>query len=797
MITLAATSTLAASTAFHEAFHAVAQHYLSPEQRTTLYKAFRQNGVKAQIKEFLKDSPAAWEAAKNNPEELMAYGFQAWHAGELSIAAHPKGAIHQVFQYLAAKWEQVNNWLRDQPSAEQMLGQIRDGAFADGGPSPAEIALSKAARPLARVREVTKSAFQLVDKLYDNVLYPYDTRMRDFGNPHLDALSKEMYARVGETSTRRGLVQEMPIQIAKHLNALDKIMRDPSGSFGKTLEEMAAGGDAAATDKAMAGQIRGWNDKMLDYQREAGVTIGKVKDWLPMSWDGTKIMSNKPAFIDMLSKHGADIDTLNAELRDKSGKGEDFKPLTPESIADMMGNRGTATGEFVGNAFDEHGAPQADHTLDRVFHFLDNADRRPFIKDDLVGGLMRYARQAVKKAEWSRRFGEDSAGWDARVAKARELGMTDDQADLLKNYKEDAFSAKLHDMNPTIRSVMAASTVYQNWRVLGLSVLGNMTDPFGVGIRSGEGRDAWDAYKMAAGRMFKSGRNKTADLQALGETIGAIERSGVMDSITGMYGGVNIEGTARKLNDVLFKYNGMNGLTRSVRLAALSTAINFITKHSQHPDGVRHLAELGLAPEDVHLDAQGKLKILEEHGLDAAASNKIQSAINRFVDEAAMRPNVGERPKWGANPYMAPFFHLKQYIFTFNKVINAKLEHEMIEHGNVTPYIMAASYIPIMASTSMLRDLITHGGSLPANSGFMHYLASGMGRSGLFGPSDLAEAATVGTLTGNVNMMQQAIGPTGAQAMDAFGAIGSAGGAHGFAHFVKESLPLGSVLQHY
>jgi hypothetical protein len=264
-----------------------------------------------------------------------------------------------------------------------------------------------------------------------------------------------------------------------------------------------------------------------------------------------------------------------------------------------------------------------------------------------------------------------------------------------------------------------------------------------------------------------------------------------------MYGGVNIDGLPHKLNETLFKYNGMNGLTRSVRLAALSTAINFIKKHADHPEGVRHLNELGLKPSDVQLTEHGQLKILEDDGLTPEQSTKMQSALNRFVDEAAMRPNVGERPKWGANPYFAPLFHLKQYIFTFNKVMNAKLEHELLEHGNVTPYIMAASYIPIMASTSMLRDAITHGGSLPPNASFLHYLGSGMGRSGLFGPSDLAEAAVVGTATGNVNMMQQAMGPTASQAMDMFGAIASATGTRGFGHFVKESMPLGSVLQHY
>ena len=798
MISLAAMKNFTASNAFHEAFHAVSEHFLSSEQRRQLYKALRQGPVKQQLKALLADSPAAWEAAKANASELGAYAYQFWDSGALKLNADPGTAIGRIFKYLSDKWDAVNNWLRDQPSAEQMLQQIKDGAFADGAPSPAEIALAKNARPLSRVRDVTAQAFKLVDKLYDNFLYPYDTRIRDFGNPHLDKLAKEMYAQVGEKTGRRGLVQEMPIQIAKHLNALDKIMRDPSGSFGKTLEEMASGGDAAATDQAMMRRIRGWLDTLEGYQKDAGIKMGHVENYIPMSWSGEKIAANKPAFIQMLMNHRADIDKLNAELRDQSGKpGNVFKDLTPESIADMMAKRGTATGEFIGSAFDEHGAPQADHTLDRVFSFLDNADRRPFVRDDLASGLMRYAKQAVRKAEWTRRFGEKGELWDQKIEQAKEYGLSPAEADLMKNYKDDAFGAKLHDMNPTIRTALAANTVYQNYRVLSLSVLGNLTDPFGVGVRSGEMSDAWNAYKMAAGRMFKSGRNKTADLQALAETIGTLERTGVQDSITGMYGGVNIEGGLRTMNNALFRYNGMDGLTRSVRLAALSTAINFIAKHSQHPDGVRHLAELGLTPDDVQLNDAKQLKILESDGLTAAQSDKMQGALNRFVDEAAMRPNVGERPKWGANPYLAPLFHLKQYIFTFNKVINRKLEHELLEHGNVTPYLMAGAYIPIMSGTSMLRDMLTHGGSLPAQNGFMHYLSSGMGRSGLFGPSDLAEAATIGTASGNLNMVQQALGPTASQAMDAFAAIASPHNAHGFRKFVAESLPGGSLLQHY
>ncbi len=652
--------------------------------------------------------------------------------------------------------------------------------------------------PLRRVREVTATAFHLLDKVYDAALYPFDTRVRDMGNPHLDAIGKAMYAQVGEKTGARGLVQEIPAQTKARMNALDRIARDPSGSFETTLKEMAAGKDSDATDQVMAGKIRGWLNEQHAYLRDAGVAIGHERNYIPMSWDATKIAARKGEFTEMLRGHQADIDQLNAALKKNfvETEGKKFQPATPESIAELMANRGTATDEFLGSAYDEHGTPNADFTLNRVFGFLKNEDRAGFVHDDLQGGLQRYAKQAVRRAEWSRRFGEQGEKWDAQLAKAKEYGMTPEQEKLMQDYKDAAFGAKLHDMNPTLRKVLAASTVYQNYRVLGLSVLGNLIDPFGVAVRSGEWSDAFDAYKLAMGRMFKSGKLKTADLQDLAETLGTIERNGVADSISGLYGGVNIEGQLRKANDALFNYNGMNGLTRSVRLAALSAGMRFLVRHATTGEE-RHLNELGLKRGDVQTTPDGKLKVLESDGLTPEHSAKIQMALNRFVDEAAIHPNAGERTKWGADPIFAPLYHLKQYTFSFNKVINKKLEHELLEHGNVTPYMMAACYIPIMAASGMVRDMLTNGGSLPANNGFMHYLGSGIKRSGLMGPSDLAELAIGGIAGGDPMALRQVLGPTADQAMDAVGAIASSGGPKSFAGFVAESLPGGSFIQHY
>ncbi len=859
VVTMAATLGLSSSNAFHEAFHAVFR-YLSPDQRKQLYRAFRSTAVRKQIQELLADSPDAWESARQDPEELLAYGFQFWHNGLLKLNADTSTLMGKIADFLV----KAKAWILDRPSTQELLQQIKDGVFADGPPSPVEIALAKQKRTFNAGREILAGSAKKLGQLYDAVLKPFDDRVRETGNPHLDWIARQMYTQVGEKRGERGFAQVEREVATRFQNQLAKLAQDPE--YHKGLEDRATG-----VKSRMADAIGKFTDELHQYARDAGVDMGYVEDFLPMSWSGDKIAAQKKQFIALLAKHQPDLDKLNAKLKKQSGKtdaggfadmiggsrdqiyagllaemngmnlaqlnaqvksrekrlpttldgdlqdlmeteieilkeeiekrGEQtgvptetaapkkpsgkFKPFTPESIWEMMSKRGLDSTEFSGNAFDENGAPNADFTLNRVFGFLSNEERRPFVRDNLAQGLSRYAKQITRRAEWTRRFGDKNELWDKKMEQAREYGVSPEEEKLMSDYKDAALGAKLHDLSPTMRKVIAGVTVYQNMRVLGLALLGSIVDPMGIAVRSGEWSEATKAYKTAIGRIFKSGRLKTAQLEELAETMGILESAGMADSIANMYGGVDIEGVGKSINDKLFTYNGMNGLTRSVRIAALAAGTRFIAKHGAGVDGEtskRHLAELGLKPDEVKV-VNGQLQIDE----------KIQAALNRFVDEAAMRPNVGERTKWGADPTFALLYHLKQYIFSFNKVINKKHEHELLEHGNPQPMLMAMAYIPMMAGASIIRDAIYNAGSLPEKNGFLHYLSAGVHRSGLLGPSDMATQA----ITGGFNGVRSALGPTVDQAIDALGAAANPRNTELYANFVKESLPLGSIIQHY
>lgn len=799
LFTLALSPQFVASNLFHEGFHKVYDQHLNIDQRGILTRALDSLFVKKQLKDLLEKHPEAWKDALADPREMAAYAFQFWHSGDLQVGPQ----TNTIFQKLVAWWGKINDWLRNQPDAQKLMEQIRDGQFADGPADPATKALATAPAVLRRVRIATAATFKMIDKIYDAALYPFDTRVRDMGNPFATQLAKQLYNQVGEEGAR-GLANARPAFTKKFMNQLDNIAKAHS-NFGDTLKDMVLKGDAGATDQIAAKKVRAWLNQLHQYQADAGIPIKKLAEYMPLSWDGEKIRGSKSAFTALFRSHQADLDKLNAELLAKTKDNPDFKPMTPESIWNAMQKRGTATDEFVGGAFDENGAPRNDHALDRVFSFLTNAERAPFVKDDLHSGLMRYAKNAVNSSEWSRRFGHDSSLWNEKMAQAKEYGMTKDQEKLMKDYKDAIFGARLHDMNPTMRSALAGLTVYQNYRVLGLSLLSNIIDPFGVAVRSGEWGEAWNAYKMAMSRLTKKGRLNTQQLQGLAETIGALERAGVADSVHEMYGGVSIEGKLRTANDALFNYNGMNGLTRSVRLAALAAGTRYLVRHASQEGNERHLAELNLDKSDVKTMADGQLAILPAdfesigYNTDQAtkASERVQTALNRFVDESSITPNAGERTAWGAIPELAPLYHLKQYVFSFNKVMNKKMEHELLEHDNKTPYAMAAAYIPIMAATGMMRDMIYNAGSLPPQNGFLHYMGTGFMRSGLAGPSDIAELGVGGAATGNMNDIRQLLGPTADQVFDIFASIANPHNTALMQQTMAESLPGGALFQHY
>jgi hypothetical protein len=389
-----------------------------------------------------------------DPEEAAAYAFQFWKLGLLDLS--PKGAhfMQKFEQFVKRAWQ----WVRGQASTQQIFERIADGMYAQGR-DPAALAILRQERTKPMIQQVVNSVARGYEHLYDIVLKPMDDRLRETGVPELTKIAQHLYAQTGERLEQRGLAQIIPQRTKKFMNELGGILGPDANAADEALRSIAEERDPASHEARVirerlvgANGNGGYLHRMWRYQKMSGMeSLGHIENYLPMQWSGDKIAGNTDAFLETMRNHQADIDALNRELEAKVRAGNPtarFEPLTPESITDMMANRNLKDAIPTGGILDANGTPTAHHALDRVFSFLSNKERSPFVEDNLVGSLSQYVKQAVKRAEFVARFGENGAKLDKLIAQAKESGATDQQIELARDSIDNIYGVKYSQMNP-------------------------------------------------------------------------------------------------------------------------------------------------------------------------------------------------------------------------------------------------------------------------------------------------------------------------------------------------------------
>lgn len=208
---------------------------------------------------------------------------------------------------------------------------------------------------------------------------------------------------------------------------------------------------------------------------------------------------------------------------------------------------------------------------------------------------------------------------------------------------------------------------------------------------------------------------------------------------------------AKKINDMMFKLNGMESWNRAMRVGATKGAAQFLIKHKDLPDAQhsrRWLEELGLTPEDIIVD-NGKL-VVDKHELATlrgisleeadAKTRKVQFAMNRWIEGAVLTPNSAQRPAWSSDPRWSFIFHLKQFTYSFQQTILTRAWNEM-KHGNLAPMGSLSLFIPAMIASDMTKGLIVGGGELPPYmQGYnaADWFGHGLERAGALGYGQLA-----------------------------------------------------------
>jgi hypothetical protein len=305
--------------------------------------------------------------------------------------------------------------------------------------------------------------------------------------------------------------------------------------------------------------------------------------------------------------------------------------------------------------------------------------------------------------------------------------------------------------------------VYQNVRLLPLALFSSIVDPLGMLARGGTLKDAYEGFLRGMGEVVKNwGEMVTGDSkerqidkwERMAMAVGSVDAAVWNHHVSDEYASVYMSPGAKKINDFMFKANGMEAWNRGMRVAATKSAAMFIARHKSLPDthSERWLKEIGLKPADIQLNADGEL-VYNKHELaalqgievDEAAKHveKIHYAINRWVQGAVLTPNAAQRPAWGSDPHYSMFFHLKQFAYSFHQTLIKRAVKEL-EYGNLAPLGAFVWYIPVMIASDVTKGLIQGGGELPAHMKGMDlgdWVAHGVQRSGLLGVGELGMGA--------------------------------------------------------
>lgn len=337
----------------------------------------------------------------------------------------------------------------------------------------------------------------------------------------------------------------------------------------------------------------------------------------------------------------------------------------------------------------------------------------------------------------------------------------------------DALSGRLgqDSMSPTARKITGGLMTYQNILTLLFATLSSFPDAVGPIVRS---RDFAGAREALRGMMEVIGGANARERRKLMHDLGVAHRSTTEQALLEVYGAEMMPATMKKINDKFFQYTGLEAITAFSRIMAGNVGIRFIQRHAKQAvagdaESVRYLAELGLTPDEADsLNKGGKLysqmladgTAFDSHGSltpEAHLAEKVQKAVNQFVDESVVRPDASQRPVWASDPRFMLVWHLKSFAYSYAKVIMKPVFKEVVYQFNkngigpqvAVPLVVFA--LPVMLASALglrLREFIQY--DVPHGLGIEHfdrpsaqrefdeYLYDVIRRGGILGPAELA-----------------------------------------------------------
>jgi hypothetical protein len=772
------------SVGYHEALHAFFAKLHDTgllDDAHPLEKAASSPRVVKQLKDLLAGEPDALKQL-DDPHERAAYMFQFWAAGKLKLQPRPDGILGHVADFFR---KTLGIWTND-ARAEHIMQYFHSGEYGKEMRNRSAVARVLAEGSNAHV-EKFKDMVAPLGKLATAVAATGDARLRSTGVDALGKLADKVYAPLhGEHGDDPGYLPAARAKRGEFMNRLGtELGQHDAGIVSDALESLQRGlkGATPAERRAVASIRKVLDDSFL-YMRDAGVDIAPLgfgKDYFPRVWDANTILRNKDEFRDMLQKYVS------------TGQ---FKGSVDQVIATLTRTDGS-------DLQVETIRPGMQSSKERVLQFIEHRDAAPFLNKNLYETLNSYITQATRRAEWARRFKDDSSELHRLMSEAEKQGATKDQLQLASDYLQGVDGTLGDSIDPKLRRAFGNAIVYQNLRLLPLAIFSSVIDPMGILVRGGSMRDTFAAMKRGFAEMPKNFRKdaKSDSWTDLAAQLGVIDNAVLMHNLGTSFSQGMTSTWGRKLNDTFFKYNLMEQYNTSMRVAATQAAVGFLARHADGTASThspRWLAELGFKPNEIRVkNGQPLMTAREFEAADMApdkaqaAADKMTLAINKWVDGAILRPNAAHKPIWMNDPHFALLAHLKQFVYSFQETILKRVANE-VRFGNIGPAYALAGYVPFMLAADTIKGMLVGGGDQPDwKKGWdaSDYLFYEVQRAGLFGVGQFGVDAAKDVYRGGLGV-GALVGPTIEQLGEAARTVG---GAEQFKTFALNAMPANAL----
>lgn len=785
----------------HEALHAFFSKFIkaNPKAAKVFASLTDDPRIVRRLEILLKDEPAALKQLTDG-EERLAYIYQFAMAGRLRLpSSQGKTLLGKIRKFLRGVFQMVS----DQERAADLLYAFEAGKFRN--PSAAGKAIANTINRGAWAKRGALGMDKIAQKAAA-LIQPASEILAKSASPTARKIGELFYTNPGEAKDGErtaGYLNDRNQNMRRFENVyremIDGLNPEQSTELITAMQRETPADEIADPEVAQAKEkLHKFFERMHRYMTdEKGLRINKIgSNYFPRVYDTDKLMNDPTKFTGMLlQKYVPQLqsmtdswneaqDSYYAQMApDVAAKAPPKEVYTPQKVAEAI------TGRLVRADGVDDGVLSAPEREDGVLRpwmsagekrklaFISPEDVEPFLEKDLTLTLSRYVRQAVRTAEYSSRFGRQGARLH-RMLMQTELELIAESKEMLKagDLKDEdarvnwvrrqfrdvsnatgAMEGSLgNDIKPIVRQLNSWGVVYQNVRLLPLALFSSFVDPLGIIARGGEMRHAYNAFVRGIkgiGQQWAdmirdepSGRKKD-HWERLAEIAGVVDSATFSHLLADEYGSVYHTGATRKINEVMFKANGMEAWNRAMRVGATEAAVSFITRHAkgESKDSARWMRELGLSAKDLHYTADGDLitdkRVLMSEKPDMSleeaelAIAKLHSSILRWVEGAILSPNAAQRPAWASDPSYGVFWHLKQFAYSFHETIMRRAVNEA-KQGNAMPLGVFAWYIPVMIASDVVKGLATGMGDLPS---YMQgydvgdWVQHGVDRSGVLG----------------------------------------------------------------